>query len=322
MEAIAPHILVVDDSLSMQHLLAALLEKKGYRVSCFLSGEEALKRFHAEEFDLVLTDINLPGMSGLNLLKLIKQAKPDIEVIVITSNASSFTAIQALRFGAYDYIVKPIDDHELLYNVVGRTLEKYHLSTQNRTLIKDLSEKNRALQEALDRMTTVNKVCAAIASTLDVGEILRILVESAVEQLGATKGYLLLLDKSGTSFSMKVSVGIDQKLANSFSLAHDKGISGMVVTKKQVIRIGATFPEPVALRIFEEDVTGDLFATPGILAAPLQLNNKVVGVVSISGRINGNPFSDADDEFLTTLAAHAAIALINAGYFYRLKKSV
>ena len=170
-------------------------------------------------------------------------------------------------------------------------------------------------------MKTVNKVCAAIASTLDVGEILHILVENAVKQLGAKKGYLLLLDKSGTNFSMKVPVGIDQKLANIFTLSHDKGISGAVVARNQMVRIGTTFPEQVALRILDKDVTGELFATPGILAAPLQLKDKVVGVVNISGRTNGKPFSDADAEFLTTLATHAAIALINAGNFYRLKKN-
>lgn len=321
MNTIAPHILVVDDSPSVQQLLATLLEKKGYRVSCFTSGEEALKQFHAVDYDLVLTDINLPGMSGLNLLKLIRQAKPEIEVIVITSNASSYTAIQALRFGAYDYIVKPIDDHELLYNVVGRTLEKHQLSIHNRILIQDLSEKNSALQEALNMMQTVNKVCGAIASTLDVSEILRMLVESAVEQLGAKKGYLLLLDKNGTNFSMKVSVGIDQAISNSFTMGRDNGISGMVVAKNNLVRIGETFPKQVALRIFDEDPTGSLFATPGILSAPLNLKDKVVGVVTISGRKNGKPFSDAEADFITTLATHAAIALVNAGNFYRLKKN-
>ena len=321
MSASAPHILVVDDSPSVQNMLTTLLVSKGYRVTCFMSSEDALKKLHAENFDLVLTDINLPGMSGLNLLKLVKEQRPDIEVIVITSNASSFTAIQALRLGAYDYIVKPIDDHELLYNVVARTLEKQALTSENRRLISDLSEKNSALQDALDMMKTVNRVCAVIASTLDVGEILRMLVESAVEQLGAHRGYLLLLDKSGTNFSMKVSVGIDQQLANGFSLPHDRGISGLVADRNGVLRIGADVPPQLSRRIREEDGSGALFSHPGILSVPLQLKDKVVGVVNISGRASGKPFTATDADFLSTLASHAAIALINAGNFYRLKKN-
>jgi CheY-like chemotaxis protein len=314
-------ILVVDDSVSVQNLLATLLRKKGYGVTCASSGEEGLKKFNDGQFDLVLSDIILPGMSGLQLLKLLKESRPGVEVVMITSSASSFTAIKALRLGAYDYIVKPIDDHELLYNVVGRTLEKHLLAHENRRLISDLSEKNRALQEAVDMMKTVNRLCAVIASTLDIGEILRMLVDSAVERLDATKGYLLLLDKSGTNFSMKVSVGIDHQLFSSFTLRQDQGISGLTAGENRVQLIGTGVTDDQARRMCEEDANGVLFTIPGIISAPLQMKGKVVGVVNISGRTSGKPFTDTEAEFVGTLANHAAIALVNAGNFYRLKKS-
>jgi CheY-like chemotaxis protein len=317
----ALQILVVDDSVSVQNLLASLLREKGYGVTCASSGEEGLKKFHDGLFDLVLSDIILPGMSGLHLLKVLKENRPEVEVVMITSTASSFTAIKALRLGAYDYIVKPVDDHELLYNVVGRTLEKQHLANENRRLISDLSEKNRALQETLDMMKTLNRLCAVIASTLDIGEILRMLVDSAVERLDATKGYLLLLDKTGKTFSMKVSVGIDHQLFSSFTMRHDQGISGLTATENRVITIGTDVPDDLARRLYEEDSNGVLFTTPGIISVPLKLKDKVVGVVNISGRASGKPFTETETEFLTTLAGHAAIALINAGNFYRLKKN-
>ncbi|WP_243688216.1 response regulator [Geotalea toluenoxydans] len=108
MASFSPHILVVDDSPSFQKMVCGLLLKKGYRVTCASSGEEAVRLFRAEEFNMVLTDIMLPGMSGLNMLKLAKEMKPETDVVIISSNASSFTAIKALRLGAYDYIVKPL----------------------------------------------------------------------------------------------------------------------------------------------------------------------------------------------------------------------
>ena len=124
MKADIPHILVVDDSPSVLKMLSDLLVKKGYLVTACESGEDAIKKFLGEDFDLVLTDIMLPGMSGLNLLKLMKESKPYVDVIVISGNTSTFTTIKALRYGAYDYLVKPIDDEAILYSVVGRTLEK------------------------------------------------------------------------------------------------------------------------------------------------------------------------------------------------------
>ncbi len=322
METLSAHILVVDDSPSFQGTLKDLLTKKGYQVTCASSGEEAVKIFRSTNFNLVLTDIILPVMSGLNLLKLIKESKPDIDVVIVSGNASGFTAIKALRLGAYDYIVKPIDDDVILYNVVERSLERQTLTQQNRRLIDDLSEKNRALEEAITMMKTVNMACALIASSLDIGDILRILVESAVDQLKANKGYLLLLDKSGGTFSMKVCVGIDHNLAKSFTMRHDQGISGLVATSNKPLRFDMDVPATLTHRILEEDTSGDLFTTPGMLSVPLRLKDKVVGVVNISGRDSGKSFTNAEVEFLTTLANHAAIALDNAGAFYKLKKNV
>jgi CheY-like chemotaxis protein len=316
-----PNILVVDDSATFRKMIVELLVKKGYCVESASSGEEALKMFKNGTYQIVLTDIILPGMSGLNLLKLIKEIKPDIDVIIVSGNDSSYTAIKALRLGAYDFIVKPVDDETILYNVVERTLEKQALTLENRSLVNDLSAKNRELQTTLKMMQSLNSLCALIASSLDIGEILRMLVECAVEELRAQKGYLLLLDKSGTNFSMKVCVGIDHNLAKTFTLTSSQGISGMVAASNRPLRIETDIPATLTHRLLEEDVSGDLFSTPGILSVPLLVKGKVVGVVNISGRSNGTMFTDTEVEFITTLAGFAAIALENAGNFYKLKKN-
>ncbi|WP_243370642.1 response regulator [Geotalea sp. SG265] len=317
----SPHILVVDDSPSFQKMICSLLLKKGYRVTCASSGEEAIRLFQAEEFTMVLTDIILPGMSGLNMLKLAKEMKPETDVVIISSNASSFTAIKALRLGAYDYIVKPLDDEAILYNVVARTLEKQSLTIENRRLIRDLSEKNLALEETLQMMRALNSACAALASITDIGTILRKLVENAVAQLKAEKGYLLLLDRTGARFSMKVCVGIDHVFAKTFSMHKDQGISGLVAANNKPLSIESDIPASLTVRLLEEDTSGDLFSTPGILSVPLQIKDRVVGVVNISGRPGGTMFSEIEVDFVTTLATYAAIALDNAGTCYRLRKN-
>lgn len=317
----APEILIVDDSIAMRQQLASILEKKWSSISCVGSGEEALRLLREKSFDLVLSDVILTGMSGLQLLKMIKEINPGIEVIIVTGNASSYTAIKALRLGAYDFIVKPIDDEAILYNVVERTLEKQALASENQRLISDLSQKNLELHEALEMMKTVNRVCAHIAATHDFGEILRMLVESAVEQMKAKRGYLLLHDRQSDTFYMKVSAGIDHVLARKFSLPIDRGISGVVAAKNRPLRLGTDIPPSITLRMLEEDPNGELYTAPGLISVPLCVREKVVGVVNVSGRDDGKPFTATETDFLSTLAAHAAIAINNAGELYRLQKA-
>lgn len=312
-------ILIVDDTQNFPQHIAELLQRKGYQATVVATGEEALKIFRSSDVNLVITEILLPGMSGLNLLKLIKESKPEVDVIIITGMASDFNAIKALRLGAFDYIVKPLDDEVLLYKVVEQSLDRQALARENRRLLNDLAEKNIALQEALTMMKTMNMSCALIASTLEIGEILRMLVESAVEQLKAQKGYLLLLDRTGERFSMKVCVGIDREYAKTFSLKREQGISGLVTSSNRPLRLENDIPITLTQRVIEEDTTGDLFSSPGMLSVPLRIKDRVVGVVNVSGRTTGKTFTDADVEFLTTLANHAAIALDHAGEFYRLK---
>lgn len=311
----------MDESAPSRAFISATLEKGGFSVTSVASGEEAVHEANANSFDILVTDINLPGMSGLNLLKLVKDSCPDLEVVIVTSNASSFTAIKALRLGAYDFIIKPVDDPAILTNIVGRAVEKQSLSRENRRLIEDLKERNRELHDALHLMKSANRLCASISASLDAGEILKRLVEGAVEEVGAKKGYLLLLDREGSSFSMKVSVGVSRTLAKGFILRHDQGIAGLVATNNKPLRIDEEVPASLTHRMMEEDPNGELFTTPGIITVPLQVKGRVAGVVTVSGRADGRAFTDAEIEFLTTLANHSAIALDTAGAFYKLKKN-
>ena len=117
------NILIIDDSHSSRTKLTEILEAQGYLVAVATTAEEAVPVFNDQEFDLVITELMLPGMSGLNMMKIIKDKRPDCDVVIISSNASSFNTLKSLRQGAYDFIVKPIDDETVLYNVIERALE-------------------------------------------------------------------------------------------------------------------------------------------------------------------------------------------------------
>ena len=103
------HVLVVDDELSMREFLKILLEKEGYSVSVAPEAATALEIVETEDINLVITDIRMPGMSGLDLLAEIKHRSHDLPVIMITAFASPDDAVRAMKNGAFDYITKPFN---------------------------------------------------------------------------------------------------------------------------------------------------------------------------------------------------------------------
>jgi diguanylate cyclase (GGDEF)-like protein len=141
-------ILVVDDEQSLQAIMGQVLTEDGHQVTTASSGEEAQTLFSGQPFPLVITDIVMGGMSGIDLLRTIKKTHPSTEVIIITSHASLDSAVTALRYGAYDYLVKPFDDISLISAVVGRALEKIRLTEENKTLLETLHRKNEELEKS------------------------------------------------------------------------------------------------------------------------------------------------------------------------------
>ena len=116
-------ILVADDELSMREFLEILLKKEGHEVVCAADGEEALTRFQGDSFDLVLSDIKMPKLGGLELLAKVKEGRPNMAVIMITAYASPEDAIAAMKAGAYDYLTKPFKLKEIK-SVIRNALAK------------------------------------------------------------------------------------------------------------------------------------------------------------------------------------------------------
>jgi len=314
------NILIVDDSVTSRTKLTEILEAQGYLVALATTAEEAETIFFEQHFDLVITELMLPGMSGLNLMKIIKEKRPDCDVVIISSNASSFNTLKSLRQGAYDFIVKPIDDETVLYNVIERALEKQEQGLKKQHMVAELTEKNKGLHESLAMMKTVNQICLLLTSTFDIAVILQKLTETATEHLQAKRGYLLLLDKSGQNLNVKVCTGIDPISTASFRLEVGKGISGQVVSTSKPLLVEKFTDDSYADRIIEEDPEGVLMAAPSIISVPLYVKDRVAGAVTISGGCGGRSFTEDHLEFLTMLSRYASIAIENAGVVYNLKK--
>jgi DNA-binding NtrC family response regulator len=126
-------ILVVDDEPAIVSLLATILREKGWDVSEAGSGTEGIDRLERSQFDVILTDLVMPGESGIGLLRAAKEIHPDVEVILMTGYATADTAIEAMRGGAFHYLVKPLKIEEML-NLAEKAYEKRRLSRENQFL--------------------------------------------------------------------------------------------------------------------------------------------------------------------------------------------
>jgi DNA-binding NtrC family response regulator len=132
-------ILIVDDERIVRESLFHWFEEEDYNVDTAEDGETALRKFEKGKYDLILLDMKMPGMSGLDLLSKVKEIDTDIVVILITAFASVPTAIKALKDGAYDYVTKPVDPDELAH-LVKRALEQKALKVENEQLRENLDE--------------------------------------------------------------------------------------------------------------------------------------------------------------------------------------
>jgi response regulator RpfG family c-di-GMP phosphodiesterase len=144
-------VLVVDDEEIIQIVLQNVLSEE-YSLAVVASGEEALGLLNRETPDVVLVDKNLPGMSGIDLLRRIKEEHAETEVIVITGYASLESAIEAMRFGAYDYLLKPFEDIGLVVEKVRRAAQKREMAAERRHLMDQILASNQELMAAQDRL--------------------------------------------------------------------------------------------------------------------------------------------------------------------------
>ncbi|OQX83580.1 Fis family transcriptional regulator, partial [candidate division KSB1 bacterium 4484_87] len=133
-------ILVIDNERRMCHVLKSALELDKHEVEVAYDGEAGLKKIRQNEFDVVITDLKMPGMDGIGVLEQVKKISPRAEVILMTAYATAQTAVEAMRKGAYDYLIKPFDMIELKLKI-KQVLEKKNLATENVNLKERLRDK-------------------------------------------------------------------------------------------------------------------------------------------------------------------------------------
>ena len=143
------HLLIVDDEPVILQILRAVFEDEPYRLTTVQSGQDARRVLDEQGCDILITDKNLPDLGGLELLRLAKDRDPSIEVIVVTGYGSLETAITAMELGAYDYVLKPLNNVFEIRRKVERALDRQRIARENTRLMAHLKAKNTELEVAL-----------------------------------------------------------------------------------------------------------------------------------------------------------------------------
>jgi DNA-binding NtrC family response regulator len=169
------HVLVVDDELAVAGVIAHMAQQLGHQATVSGSVDDALGRLARTHFDVVLTDLRMPGRDGLDLLEHVRAQNPDIPVVVITGQATIDSAMEAIKGGAYDYLAKP-PQLEMLGALLRRAIEKKHMAEEVRHLQREILKHSRAEDivgkspQMLEVYKTLQRVAESRTSVLVLGE--------------------------------------------------------------------------------------------------------------------------------------------------------
>ena len=151
-----PRILVVDDEESIREFLDIMLRKEGYEVTCAEDGQKAIDTLKKKTFDMVISDLQMPHVTGIELLKHSKETYPDLLFMLITAFGTTESAVEAMKMGAYDYITKPFKIDEVRINIAN-ALRSKNLEVENRSLKKEL-EKEYSFQNLVGNSEAMHRI--------------------------------------------------------------------------------------------------------------------------------------------------------------------
>ncbi|HYR51955.1 MAG TPA: ATP-binding protein [Candidatus Dormibacteraeota bacterium] len=328
-----PRILVVDDEPHVVQIFQDLLAQRGYEVVSSTNGDDAILKVTTESFDLVLTDINLPGVDGLEVVRAAKAADKDTCVILITGYASTTTAIDALRQGAYDYITKPFDLWETA-KAIDRGLESRFLVLENRRLVVSLEKANRELQhheqilsrmvkDATQRITALYESGKEISTSLSRQATLDVIVNQVAKLAGAELSLVFLYDTDAGQYVAEAGAaagggtgagpGAIQERVKEYRFGIGEGLHGQAVRNMTPVR-SAAIAETIGIEAFLSELE-----VSSALIVPLLTNEGVLGTITALRR-SGRGFTPDDQEQLSMFASQASIALTNAILYERTKE--
>ena len=303
------NILVIDDVDVIRNLLMDILTDVGYKVTVASTGKEGINFAKKNTFDLVISDLKISDMDGLNVIKEIKKISPGIMTIIITAYATVETAQDALREGVFDYVTKPFDAKSLVF-IVNRAIKSKKLTMANQQLMKDLIDQKVKLEEEVEDLSILYKIKQEICSTLELNKILKIIVGRAADILDAQVCVILLMNPSSKELFVQWAHGLSKEYIETTKIKINEEISGWVAGHNEAIIVENLKEDSRFNKRKQEKYYTDSF-----ISVPLILKEEVIGVINANGKILKNIFTEHDLRLLSGVAMEAAIAIEHAARY-------
>jgi response regulator RpfG family c-di-GMP phosphodiesterase len=292
-----PRVLVVDDEKFIRDIIADFLGMEGYIVRTAEDGTSAVNELERARYDMVISDLKMPKMGGLDLLREVTRAHPDTLTVIMTGFGTVETAIDAMKRGAYDYILKPFKVEEVVH-IVQRGLEKRRLTAEN-----------LRLREAL----SLYKVTEAIAASLSLDEIVTTLGESALTEVRADFVRVYVADGEGgiQPRFFKVSADFVTDEAEDFGEFALDAVRERLASGLPMIEHGAR-----ARELFFSHPSRQVAS---VCIVPLRMRDRLLGFVSAVSLTPSKRFDEGQRKLLSIVASRAAAAIENARLYQDLQ---
>src|SRR5688572_14036612 len=295
-------ILYMEDDIGLARLFKKKLERSGYIVDLAADGAEGLEMYQAQQYDILAVDQNMPFIDGLEVIRLLAGQGPLPPTLMITGAGSEQTAIEALKLGASDYIVKDVEGGylELLPSVIEQSLYLQRLVDEKQQAVAALQQLNRNL-------AMLNLVGQELAAMLDLQQIMDFLLQAVTETIGAEGSSVWLNEAESGRVVCRAAFGQGPSPLN-LSLESGQGVAGWVMQNGESVVVAYAPDDPRFSPQIDHEIG---FRTRSLLAAPLRVRGMVTGVLEVINKVNAN-FNAGDRAMVETLAASAAIAIDNA----------
>jgi DNA-binding NtrC family response regulator len=214
-------ILIVDDELIMRESLAGWLERDGHDVQTAASGEEALEKVKETQFDIFLVDIKMEGMSGLDVLRRVKESDPDADVVMITAYGSIPSAIEAMKDGAYDYMLKPFDPNEL--GVLIEKIIQHQQQARENIYLKEQYKERTRFESMIGQSTAMQKIFNLICDIAPTDSTVLITGETGTGKGLAAKAIHINSSRRNGPFVTVNCGAIPEHLMETELFGHQKG---------------------------------------------------------------------------------------------------
>lgn len=297
-DRLKPTILVVDDESFFRTLWADWLDQWGYRVVQTGAGGAVQDLIEGEDVFAVLTDIELPDVSGTEVLRRVKRLRPDVPVIVASSHRKFDVAREALREGALDYLVKPFAPEELQTAV--RRAEAVHDG-----FLKTGAAKRSAARRLTD-LILLREVSEFAGSQEALQPFLEKLLDAIAISAKVENASLMLVDEDGR-LRVRAAKGLAATELDSVRMAPGEGISGHVLASGEAVLVEDLSRE----KRFSPSVRPGQYQTNSLLSVPIRVKNSILGVLNVNNKSSGEAFTAADRDLLVTIAHQTALAIEN-----------